>query len=99
MKRMNIQEKTRIKKKLKTELMKRGIKKAALFGSVARGEDDASSDLDLLIEPSEGMTLMDLSGLKMDLEDLLGRRVDVITYRSIHPKLKEAILFEQEAIF
>ncbi len=50
-----------------------------VFGSVARGEDDEESDLDLLVDQTERTTLFDLAGLESELSDLLGVRVDVLT--------------------
>ena len=72
--------------------------RAALFGSVARGEDTRRSDIDVLIEFRGEKSLLDLSGLKLELEALLGRKVDVLTYDSLHPLLKERILREQVAL-
>lgn len=72
--------------------------KAALFGSMVRGEATEDSDIDLLIEFKGRKSLLDLAGLKLELQELLGRKVDVITYKSIHPLLKERILSEQEVI-
>ncbi|OYT66952.1 hypothetical protein B6V00_02395, partial [ANME-1 cluster archaeon ex4572_4] len=77
---------------------KYGVKKAALFGSVARGEATEESDIDLLIEFEGRKSLLDLAGLKLELQELLRRRVDLLTYKSLHPLLKERILSEQEEI-
>jgi predicted nucleotidyltransferase len=74
------------------------VKKASLFGSVARGEAREDSDVDLLVEFEGRKSLLDLIGLKLDLEDNLNRRFDVLTYESLHPLLKERILKEQVAI-
>ena len=73
----------------------RGVVKAAVFGSVARGDDHPESDVDFLVELETGRTLLDLSGLRLDLMDRLGRDVDVVTYRALHPKLRDQILEEQ----
>jgi hypothetical protein len=62
-----------------------------VFGSVARGEDDPGSDLDLLVDPAEGASYFDLAGLQLDLEALLGVRVDVFTPAEIRPTLAPAI--------
>lgn len=80
-------------------LQSQGVLKAALFGSVARGEDQPGSDIDLLVELTDDKTLLDLVGLKLDLEDSLGGKVDVVTYDSIHPLLKDIILKEQKLIY
>jgi len=87
-----------IKRLFRGVLKKYGVKKAALFGSVIRGEDTDKSDIDLLIEFEGEKSLLDLVGLKLDLEELVGKKVDVITYKSIHPLLREKILSKQERI-
>ena len=76
-----------------------GVKRAALFGSIVRGEITKESDVDLLIEFEGRKSLLDLAGLKIELEEQLKRDVDVLTYDSLHPLLKESILNEQEVIF
>jgi predicted nucleotidyltransferase len=82
----------KLKPKIIKILKKNGIKKASIFGSYARGDQKKNSDLDILIEPTEHMGLIDFSGLKIELEDELGKKVDLITYDYIHPLLKENIL-------
>ena len=74
------------------------VGRASVFGSVVRGEDKPDSDLELLVEMPAGASLLDLAGLKLDLEKLLGREVDVVTYRSLNPLLRDRILAEQQAI-
>lgn len=69
-----------------------GARNVRLFGSAARGEDRPDSDLDLLVEMESGRSLLDLVGLGQDLEDLLHRKVDVVTDASIHPVLRARIL-------
>ncbi|MFZ3074523.1 MAG: nucleotidyltransferase family protein [Minisyncoccales bacterium] len=76
-----------------------GVKKAAVFGSYARGEQKKRSDIDLLVEMEDGRTLFDLGGLKMDLEDLFGKRVDLVEYEALHPLLKDGILADQISVF
>lgn len=83
---------------VRTVLKRHGVVRASLFGSVARGDDTPESDLDFLVEFEAGRTLLDLSGLRLDLQDLLGREVDVATPGSLHPKLKSHILAEQVEI-
>jgi len=79
-------------------LRKHRVKRAALFGSIVRGEDNEESDIDLLIEFEGRKSLLDIAGFKIELQDLLKREVDVLTYQSLHPLLKERILKEQEEI-
>jgi len=69
-----------------------GARNVRVFGSAARGDDRPGSDLDLLVDMDAGRTLLDLVALKQDLEDLLGRRVDVVTERSLSPHLRDAVL-------
>ncbi len=80
-------------------LQKHGVKRAGLFGSIVRGEATKESDIDLLVEFEGKKSLLDLAGLKIELEEQLKRGVDVLTYDSLHPLLREKILDEQEAIF
>ena len=79
-------------------LRKHEVKRASLFGSVINGKVTEESDIDLLVEFEGKKTLLDLAGLKIELEEVLGKKVDVLTYKSLHPLLKERILEEQEAI-
>ncbi|MBI4235373.1 nucleotidyltransferase family protein [Candidatus Peregrinibacteria bacterium] len=88
-----------IKKKIVPILKKGGVKKAAIFGSYARGEENKSSDVDILLELKKGSGLFDLIGLKLDLEKRLGKKVDVLTYGGIYYALKDIILKEQKVIY
>ena len=63
-----------------------------VFGSVARGDADDSSDIDLLVRMAPGRSVFDIGGLLMDLQDLLGRRVDVVTERGLRPRIREQVL-------
>ena len=72
-------------------LKKKGIKKAGIFGSYAQGNQKKKSDIDILIQPKKGMGL-EFIGLALELEEKLGKKVDLVTYRSLHPYLKESIL-------
>jgi predicted nucleotidyltransferase len=71
-----------------------GAYNVRIFGSVARGEDTASSDLDFVVTMEKGRSFLDLVGLWQDLEDLLGCKVDVITDGGISPYLKDRIYAE-----
>jgi predicted nucleotidyltransferase len=73
---------------------RRGVTDVRIFGSVARGEDDQASDIDFLVRIAPGRSLLDLGGFLMDLQDLLGRRVDVVTERGLRPRLREQVLRE-----
>ena len=71
-----------------------GAKNVRVFGSLARGEGNEDSDLDLLVTLEEGRSLLDLVGLKQDLEDLVHRPVDVVTERALSPYLRDRVLSE-----
>ncbi|MCZ7355650.1 MAG: nucleotidyltransferase family protein [Candidatus Methanoperedens sp.] len=87
-----------IKDKILNALRRNDVKRASLFGSVVRGELTDESDIDLLVEFRGRKSLLDLVGLKLELEEVLKRKVDVLTYNSLHPLLKDRILREQEVI-
>ena len=76
-------------------LRRYGVVRAAVFGSFVRGEMNEGSDIDILVEFRGEKSLLDLVALKMELEEVLGRDVDVVEYSAIHPFLKERILKEQ----
>lgn len=80
-------------------LKSRGVRKAALFGSVVRDEAKKGSDLDLLVDLTDDKSLLDLVSLKFELENVLKTKVDVLTYDAIHPLLKNIILNEQKIIY
>ncbi|MEK6926335.1 MAG: nucleotidyltransferase family protein [Nanoarchaeota archaeon] len=82
----------KIKQKIIEILKKNKIKKAGIFGSYARDEQKNDSDIDVLIQPTKEMSLLDLSGLKIELEEALNRKVDLVSYNYIHPYLKKKIL-------
>lgn len=74
------------------------VSRASFFGSLVRGELTDDSDIDILVDFKGKKSLLDLVGLKQELEDVLRRKVDVLTYKSLHPLLKDRILSEQEVI-
>ncbi|NCC80807.1 MAG: nucleotidyltransferase [Clostridia bacterium] len=67
-----------------------------LFGSSIRNEDTPSSDIDLFVDFEDNSSLFDLIGFKNELEELLGKSVDVVTVKGVHPLMKEQI--ETEAV-
>jgi len=73
---------------------KHGAINVRIFGSVARGEEREDSDVDFLVEMEVGRSLLDRIGLMQDLEDLLGRKVDVATVKALREYLRERILNE-----
>ncbi|NLV23123.1 MAG: nucleotidyltransferase family protein [Syntrophomonadaceae bacterium] len=75
---------------------KHGASNIRVFGSVARGEDTADSDIDFLMDFNPGRSLVDLVALKLELEDLLGRKVDIVTEQALLPRIRKNVL--QEAV-
>ena len=71
-----------------------GARNVRIFGSVARGTESSSSDIDLLVEMDAGRGLIERVALKQDLEDLLGRSVDLVTDRTLSHYLRETIQAE-----
>jgi hypothetical protein len=92
---MNIEE---IKGKILPILKKYGVTRAGIFGSVVRGEARKDSDIDILVEIESRMSLIDFAGLKLELEEALGRKVDLGEYSVIKPIIKEQILKEEVSI-
>ncbi|MDP2648098.1 MAG: nucleotidyltransferase family protein [Candidatus Yanofskybacteria bacterium] len=84
-----------IQEKTIPALKRAGVLKSAIFGSFARGEAGPESDVDLLVEFPEDKTMLDLIELQDNLESALGKKVDIVTYRSIHHLLRDRILLEQ----
>ena len=82
-----------------TPILKRHhISRAAIFGSMATGKARKKGDLDILVEFKGKRSLLDLAALKMDLEDEVGRKVDVLTYNALHPLLRENVLKQEVRI-
>ena len=71
-----------------------GIVNVRVFGSVARGSETLQSDIDFLVDLEEGRTLFDLGGALVKLQELLGRKVDIVTERGLHWYLRDKILKE-----
>ena len=69
-----------------------GASNIRIFGSVARGESNDNSDIDFLVEFSLGRSLFDLINVKLELEDLLGRSVDIVTEKSLHPLIRDSVI-------
>lgn len=87
-----------VREKIVDILRRNDVKRASFFGSIVRGEMTEGSDVDLLIEFEGRKSLLDLAHLKNELEDAISRRVDILTYRSLHPRLRDRILAEQVPI-
>lgn len=71
-----------------------GARHVRVFGSMARGDAGPESDVDILVELEKGRDLFDLGALLMDLQDLLHRRVDVMTEQALHQRIRNKVLKE-----
>ena len=87
-----------ISRKVVPILRRYGVSKAALFGSMVRGQAREGSDVDILVDIDADISLLDFVGLKLELEDALGKKVDLVEYSVIKPLIKEEILREQVVI-
>jgi uncharacterized protein len=93
---MSVEEIKRIAEPI---LKKHGVTKAAIFGSMATRTYTQKSDVDILIELDNSYSLLDIIGIKYELEDALGRKVDLVEYQAIKPALREYILREPIPIY
>jgi uncharacterized protein len=75
-----------------------GAHNVRVFGSVARGEAQPDSDVDLLVELEPGRSLLDLGGLLMDLQTLLGREVGVVTDKGLRERIRTRVLEEAKPL-
>ena len=92
---MNLQSLLEEKREAILDIAKRhGARNVRIFGSVARGDYDERSDLDFLVEMEPGRSLLDHASLLLDLESLLGRKVDVVSERGIKARMRERVLRE-----
>lgn len=71
-----------------------GARNVRIFGSAARGDDHPDSDIDVLVDLEPGRSLLDQTGLWLDLQELLGRRVDLVVEGGISPYMEKGILAE-----
>ena len=92
---MSVEE---IKNKIKPVLKRNGIVKAGIFGSISRGDSTADSDIDILVKIEKDISLFDFIGIKLELEDVLGKKVDLVEYDAIKPAIRENILKEEITI-
>jgi len=84
----------KIKSKIVKVLKKYGVVRAGIFGSYARGENKKNSDIDVLVEFSRPVGF-EFAGIEFELEKKLKKKVDLLTYKSVHPLLKKRILSEE----
>ena len=79
--------------------LKHQILRAGIFGSTATGHATPKSDIDILVELGRKMSLLEFVGIKIELEELLGKNVDLVEYETIKPRLKQRILAEEIRIY
>jgi len=83
---------TRYREQIVAAASRRGAHNVRVFGSVARGEQLPGSDIDLLVDFEPGRSLLDLTGLLLDLENVLPCKVDVVSARGLKPRLATEVL-------
>lgn len=84
-----------IKMKTLPILRRHEIARAGIFGSYARGEQKKNSDIDMLVKVKKGFSLLDLTGLQFELEKQLKKKVDLLTYNSLHHLIKDDVLKDE----
>ncbi len=89
---MKIEELKEKRKEILTVAKRHGARKVRVFGSLARGESGKDSDVDFLVELEPGRSLLDVIAIKQDLEELLQRKVDVVTEGAVSPYIRSDIL-------
>ena len=87
-----------IKNKILPILRSHNVKRAGIFGSFAREEVTPDSDVDILLEITDDISLLDFVGIKIEIEEAIGRKVDLVEYKALKPLLRERILSEEIAI-
>lgn len=88
-----------IKKKAVPILKKAGVTRSALFGSFVRGEATKKSDIDMLVDLPHGASLFDFIGLEQELTDILARKVDLVEYHMLKPRIRDHILQERVPLY
>ncbi|MHA1385653.1 MAG: nucleotidyltransferase family protein [Candidatus Helarchaeota archaeon] len=91
--------KEKLSEKIISFLLKYRVKKIAIFGSYIRGDYKPDSDIDIIVEFPEGISLLDHVKIERELSEELGIKVDLVTEKSISPYLREKILREMEVIY
>lgn len=87
-----------IREKVVPILKKAGVTHSSIFGSTARGDNRPDSDIDILIDFPKSKSLFDFVELKLKLEDTLNKKVDLVEFNHIKPRIREQILNEQVPI-
>ncbi|GIW59283.1 MAG: hypothetical protein KatS3mg087_0349 [Patescibacteria group bacterium] len=75
------------------------VKKAALFGSYIRNEQTNQSDIDLLVELPESLSLIDVIAIQQDIEDSTGKSVDLVEYEALKPAIRNSVLSQAQVIY
>jgi predicted nucleotidyltransferase len=88
-----------INEKIITYLKRFNPERIGVFGSYARQEDTPQSDIDILIDFTEPVSLFDLGGIKYDLTEILNRPVDIVTGRSLNDRIKDYVYRDLKIIF
>jgi uncharacterized protein len=87
-----------IKKKAVPILKEAGVTRSSIFGSYVRGEETDKSDIDILVDFPKEKSLLDFVGLELELEEALGKRVDLGEYKMLKLRIKDRVLKEQVRI-
>lgn len=93
---MNMEE---IKRNISPILRRHGVQYAGVFGSVARGEDTPESDIDMLVALQKPVSLLRFFALNDELEEVLKRKVDLVTENSLNPRVKPFALKDLRAVY
>lgn len=91
---------TQYSKQIVPILKRYSVPKASFFGSVVDGKYvPGKSDIDILVQPADGMSLMDFIGLKQDIEDAIGTEVDLVSYNGMSKYIKDSILSNEQVFY
>ena len=93
---MDIEE---VKKKIIPVLQRYQVQRASIFGSIARGEDTPESDIDILVELNDNLSLLDFVALKLELEEVLQKRVDLVEKKTLKEAIKDEILAQEVQVW
>ena len=95
---MGLESIRRYRREILDAAARHGARNVRVFGSVARGDDDEGSDVDVLIDVEPGRTLLDVIAFEQELQQLLGRKVEVLTDGGLSPYLQQRILAEAASL-
>jgi predicted nucleotidyltransferase len=95
---MGLERLRRHRREILDSAARHGVRHVRVFGSVARGDDHENSDVDFLVDVEPGRTLLDVIAFEQDVQQLLGRRVDVLTDGGLSPYLQHRILAEAASL-